>query len=93
MSVGSFKLSNDYVTWYARTAVVNEPSLQDFFQLKELGDNAQGIYERFVKFHTENPHIYQLFLKFAVEVQKAGHERYSADAIMHRIRWECDIVI
>jgi len=88
----SFKISNDLVTWYARMLVQNEPDFSDFFQLKQINSvNVDVIHARFVKFHTLNPHIYQLFRRFAHEVQQSGHTRYSADAIMHRIRWEHDI--
>lgn len=32
-----------------------------------------------------------LFERLALQVAKAGHERYSADAILHRIRWHMHI--
>jgi len=40
----------------------------------------------FEKFDAKNPHIYNLFKRFALEVVKT-HKRFSADAILHRIRW------
>ena len=32
-----------------------------------------------------------LFERLAMQVHHAGHERYSADAILHRIRWHMQI--
>ena len=91
MSKSAFKLSNSFVTWYARMLVLNDPSFEDFFQFKNLGENAADIHAKFVAFHTANPDVYEQFKKFSKEVKSAGHKRYSADAIMHRIRWECDV--
>ena len=46
--------------------------------------------ENFDKHHAENPHIYDLFCRFA---QQAARQReyYSAKIIFHRIRWETEI--
>lgn len=46
--------------------------------------------ENFEKHHAENPHVYELFCRFAKE---AAHRRkyYSAKIIFHRIRWETEI--
>ncbi len=48
--------------------------------------------ERFSIFHTNNPRVYELFREFTLEVIDRGYESYSADAIMHRVRWEANIV-
>jgi hypothetical protein len=32
-----------------------------------------------------------LFERLTLQVAKAGHARYSADAVLHRIRWEMNI--
>ncbi len=45
----------------------------------------------FVKFDARNPHVYQLFRKFTYEMIATGRNRYSAYAIMNRIRWHVDI--
>jgi hypothetical protein len=42
---------------------------------------------RFAEFDAANPRVYTLFVRFAREVRRA-RPRYSADAILHRIRWE-----
>jgi hypothetical protein len=49
------------------------------------------IYARFKIFHRENPHVFEHFCRFAFQVIKAGKKRYSADAILHQIRWHVDI--
>lgn len=46
----------------------------------------------FEEFHWGNPSVYKLFKKFAFEVIRKGHQQYSADAIMHRVRWETNVV-
>lgn len=48
----------------------------------------QSIEDAAAAFHAENPEVYELFLKFAKEALLIGHKRYSADAVMHRVRWE-----
>lgn len=46
------------------------------------------ISERFLDFDANNPMVYELFKKFAYQLVRAGRTRYSADAILHRVRWE-----
>lgn len=46
----------------------------------------------FERFHYDNPHVYLLFDKFARQVLQAGYRRYSADAVIHRIRWHTSVV-
>lgn len=46
----------------------------------------------FEKFHAENPSVYELFKRFAFQVIRRGFQHYSADAIVHRIRWETGVV-
>jgi hypothetical protein len=43
--------------------------------------------ERFERFHAENPRVFELFKKFAREVMQTGRRRFSADAVIQRIRW------
>lgn len=56
--------------------------------LAKLARSPRSIDERFAKFHGENPHVWQMFVRFAFELIARGRKRYSADAIAHRIRWE-----
>jgi hypothetical protein len=35
--------------------------------------------------------VAELFERLALQVSKAGHNRYSADAVLHRIRWHMHI--
>lgn len=43
--------------------------------------------DKFEVFHASNPHVYELFEKYALEATKYL-KHYSADAVAHRIRWE-----
>jgi len=49
------------------------------------------IQDKFNKYHAANPDVYALFVKYAREVQTVGFTRYSAWAIMNRIRWHHDV--
>ena len=43
--------------------------------------------QAFEDFDQANPHIWELFMKFAYEIFH-HHSHFSADAVLHRIRWE-----
>ena len=45
----------------------------------------------FREFHAANPHVYDLFDRFTQQVISRGFDRYSADAILHRVRWHTTI--
>ena len=47
--------------------------------------------EKLIKFHYDNPLIYQLFKKYTLERIKLGFEKYSAEAILNRVRWDNDV--
>jgi hypothetical protein len=47
-----------------------------------------SIAARFAQFHAEHPEVYAAFRRFAGELVDHGHTRGSADAILHRVRWE-----
>ena len=39
-------------------------------------------------FHLEHPEVWDLFVQFAFDRINRNYRCYSADAIMHRVRWE-----
>lgn len=41
----------------------------------------------FDKFHAENPHVYRLFVRFALQAIESGRPRFSARMIGERMRW------
>jgi hypothetical protein len=43
--------------------------------------------ERAAAWLERNPAVWELFVRFAGEAKDAGLSRFSADAILHRIRW------
>ena len=47
--------------------------------------------ERFDAFDAEHPEVYRLFCQLVGDLMAAGRTKYSADAILHRIRWEFDV--
>ncbi|MHC4158885.1 MAG: hypothetical protein ACYSSO_07375 [Planctomycetota bacterium] len=46
---------------------------------------------KFWIYHEENPHVFELFTKFAVMAKSAGYQYYSAKAIFERVRWQINI--
>jgi len=47
--------------------------------------------DRFLDYDNRHPEVWQLFCQFSREAKRAGLSRYSARAIVHRIRWECSV--
>jgi len=45
----------------------------------------------FEQYDAQNPSVWRMFKQFAFDVICAGHRRFSADSILHRIRWETSI--
>ena len=43
---------------------------------------------KFLAYHQENPHIWEMFERFALQAIKSGQTRLSADLIIQRLRWE-----
>ena len=60
-----------------------ESHLFEWFDLKSI--------EKFKKFHTENPTVYEEFSRLAHGMLYSGRKKYSVDALIHVIRWNIDI--
>lgn len=45
----------------------------------------------FSRYHAQNPHVYDEFVRFAQTMRSTGRVRYSAKAIMEQIRWHRDL--
>ena len=43
--------------------------------------------EKFDLYHAENPHIYQIFERFTLEVIRSGRKNFGIGAIAERCRW------
>jgi hypothetical protein len=52
-----------------------------------FSDLAPHIVRAFWKYHEENPHIFVLFRRFALEARAAKKNHFSVYAITERIRW------
>ena len=50
-----------------------------------MGDSTR---EKFLAFHKEYPEVWWYFNKFATFALNRGHTRFSARAVMERVRWE-----
>jgi hypothetical protein len=45
----------------------------------------------FLRFHYDNPTIFDLYEKYTFQVKQAGLDHYSASAITQRIRWHLNV--
>jgi hypothetical protein len=53
-----------------------------------VGEAAMNrIEKKFWAYHDENPHVFRLFARYAQMAVNAGHKRFSADMVLHRLRW------
>lgn len=52
---------------------------------------ANNIQVRFEEYHKNNPHVYDMFVKFAKEAKKSNRKKYSAKSIFERMRWHTEI--
>lgn len=55
--------------------------------LFEQALSSDRIQRAFEVFHAEHPEVWTLFQRLAHEVRQSGWNKYSADALIHRIRW------
>lgn len=53
----------------------------------EVSQAALVRFEEFKKFHSDNPHVYAYFVKFAKQARSKGYLKFSARMIAHQIRW------
>lgn len=51
----------------------------------ELVENEKE--RKFLDYHKENPHIYELFKRYALVAIESGRTRFGANSIIERIRW------
>lgn len=56
-----------------------------------MTDETDEVMERFAEYHIDNPHVYDLFVKYTFEAIDAGLEKISHWLIINRIRWETDV--
>lgn len=46
---------------------------------------------KFYEWLKANPHIIDVFLKFARRARNSGHKRFGMQAIVERVRWETNV--
>lgn len=44
-----------------------------------------------MRFHVENPKVWEYFVRFTFEVIERGFSHYSVNGVFERIRWEADL--
>jgi len=45
----------------------------------------------FMKFHKDNPAVWELFKKYAFNAIEEGRKRYSSQLILEKIRWDSNL--
>ena len=43
--------------------------------------------KRFLSYHADNPHVWELFEKFTLQAIRSGRGSFSAKAVFERMRW------
>jgi len=43
---------------------------------------------KYEEYDRKNPQIYEMFRRFTLEAVRLGRKRFSAEAVINRIRWE-----
>mgnify|MGYP000894168120 CR=1 FL=1 len=61
------------------------PTLFDDFR------DRRSIAERFAEFDAAHPEVYAAFAKFAAQMRARGYTHYSADGIMHIVRYHAAV--
>lgn len=100
--VSEYKDIDGKLVHVSNDGVPNEKGIELADKIKQLEKERQerlDIFKKinpelladFKKFHQENPHVYKLFMEYVELLKKAGREKYSAWAIINRIRWDYDI--
>lgn len=57
-----------------------------------IPDADPRLVERFVSYHRRHPQVWKLFIRYARQMRDGGNrKRYSAWAIINRIRWDHDM--
>jgi hypothetical protein len=51
----------------------------------------KALFDEFIRFHRDNPEIYDLYVKYAFQLRDAGRENYGSKAIIERIRWHVNV--
>ena len=66
---------------------------EDSHEAKAANDNQMpsNWQERFVEYHQENPHVYELVKKYTFEAIASGLTHFSMASIIERIRWFTEI--
>lgn len=54
-------------------------------------NDRRSIAERFAEFDAEHPEVYEAFVRFSVQMRARGYTHYSADGIMHIVRFHTPV--
>lgn len=57
-----------------------------------LHEADKDLVARFTRYHNQHPEVWDSFKRYATEMRATGRKRYSAWAIINKIRWDHDVV-
>jgi len=71
--------------------ISNRPAIDAVLQQGSLEfAKTDEIQIAFLKFHEDNPHVYDMLVKLARQVKEAGRKRYGIECLFARLRWHYD---
>lgn len=88
-----FKIAKAFVRFYADRFTRLHPELRGFFRTSKRTtspERERELYDQVTDYHRRNPEVWRRFERFALEISRAGFASYSADAVMHRVRFATD---
>lgn len=56
-----------------------------------MAKTGEDLKQEWWAFHKQNPHVFDLLVKFTFDVIKRGYTNYSVNALFERIRWHTEI--
>lgn len=60
--------------------------------MTQLDIFSQDNFDRWLEFHKQNPQVWKLFERFALQAVRSGRLNYSARTIMERVRWHSEVI-
>lgn len=70
--------------------MISEPSLP-LLDLVSRYDLEHVDARAFAEYHADNPKVYGLLRRFALEARRAGRDRLSINLLFERVRWYTDV--
>lgn len=85
-----FKINNNHTPYFARHFMWMYPEYKGFFEVRDtVNDELKRAYWKWVR--TDGIEVFEIFRDKALQLIARGIKHYSADAIIHVVRFEMDV--